>query len=494
MTTFREHVDRLQSVDDLVSVTERVHWADTAPAVGAEAARTNAPAVVLEDTVGYARLVSGAYGGRDRMAVREQPQWSRLALGLGRQPTVPYSELLALLGDVDPAGEPGRGELEAREVTGTDIRSLGLPAVGTTDIPAITLAMASFGAADNTASDDSGAAAPNPETAGAPGTGDDRRWDGGGYRWAPVRGSIHGSDGIRAVVPADAAGEIEPGDPVSIALGVPAAALSTAITGWTGEHTHGDPARVATGIDPELAIAAAAGGPVPASTEVLIEGTVVRRPADPSGVTESWELVTDTEPIELRVTSIATRDSPLVPFSPTKAPMADDYLLVGTLEAARLHERVNNYWGVSPVEWIAIPAEAKLGFCLVASEILYAGFEWQLANALFSFSRLFDKVLVLDAETPPVDLSRAFDDIWVKAHPAQDWEFSEPAAPAASAPLYRRDGRTGSNVYINAAWDPRWDEEYIAPRVDFENSYPPEIRESVLERWLQLGFDRSGDR
>jgi 4-hydroxy-3-polyprenylbenzoate decarboxylase len=479
VTTFREHVDLLRSTDELVSVTERVHWADTAPAVGAEAVRTNGPAVVLEDTVGYARLVAGAYSGRDRMAVRETPQWSRLASGFGWDDPIAYADLLEKLGTLEPADAVDRGDLAAREVTGTDIRSLGLPAVGTTDIPAITLAMAALPDGTESRSDGSasGPDADEPATA-----------------WAPVRGSIHGSDRIRVVLPGGAADSLTPGDPASIALGVPAAALSTAIAGWTGERRHRDPVRVATGIDPELTVAAAAGGAVPVSTEVLIDGEVARRPTEPSGVTESWELAIETEPVELRVTSIATRDSPLVPFSPTKAPMADDYLLLGTLESARLYDRVNNYWGVAPVEWIAIPAEAKLGICLVASEILYAGFEWQLANALFSFSDLFDKVLVLDAETPPVDLARAFDDVWVKAHPAQDWEFSEPAAPAAAAPLYRRDDATGSNVYIDAAWDPRWDEEYIAPRVNFENSYPAEIRESVRERWLQLGFDRSEER
>lgn len=472
MTSFREHVERLRSVDEIRSITERVHWADTAPAVGAEAARSNAPAVVLEDTVGYARLVAGAYGGRDRMTVREEHSWSRLALGLGRDATVPYADLLSALGGPTPAEEVPAAELEAREVTGTDIRSLGLPAVGTADIPAITLAMAAVGG-DGTRSADT---------------------VGGDSVWAPIRGSIHGSDRVRAVLPTAAAEALTAGDPVSIALGVPAAALSTAISGWTGETRHEDPVRVAAGIDGDLALADVAGGPIPASTEVLIEGEVTEHASEPSGVAESWELATDTAPVELRVTAIATRDSPQVPFSPTKAPMADDYLLLGTLEAARLYERVNNYWGVEPVKWVAIPAETKLGVCLVASEILYAGFEWQLANALFSFSRLFDKVLILDGETPPMDLARAFDDVWVKAHPANDWEFSEPAAPAATAPLYRRDGETGSNVYSDAAWDPRWDEEYIAPRVNFENSYPEEIRHSVRERWLQLGFERSKTR
>jgi 4-hydroxy-3-polyprenylbenzoate decarboxylase len=98
-------------------------------------------------------------------------------------------------------------------------------------------------------------------------------------------------------------------------------------------------------------------------------------------------------------------------------------------------------------------------------------------------------VVVLDTETPPMDLGRAFDDIWVKAHPANDWEFSDPEAPAAQAPHYRRDGATSANMYVDAAWDPRWDEEYIAPRVTFEATYPAEIREAVRTDWAELGFD-----
>ena len=88
-----------------------------------------------------------------------------------------------------------------------------------------------------------------------------------------------------------------------------------------------------------------------------------------------------------------------------------------------------------------------------------------------------------------MDLGRAFDDVWVKAHPANDWEFSDPEAPAARAPRYRQDGTTGANVYVDAAWDPQWDEEYIAPRVTFDATYPEEVREAVRDEWHDLGFD-----
>ncbi|WP_332840541.1 hypothetical protein [Halobacterium noricense] len=241
----------------------------------------------------------------------------------------------------------------------------------------------------------------------------------------------------------------------------------------------------------DLEVAESVAGPIPSSSEVLIETTVDTVTTDviPAGPPTPWEGFIDTVGVSVSATELALRNDPTVPFSPTGAPMADGIQLTGTIESAHLFNRLDNYWGVTPVEWIALPAEAGLGICLIASEILYAGFEWQLANTLFSFSSLFDKVIVLESETKPVDLARAFDDMWVKANPANDWEFSEPNASAASVPYYRDDGATGSNLYVDATWDPRWDTEYIAPRVTFENMYPEELRRVVETTWEEMGFD-----
>jgi 4-hydroxy-3-polyprenylbenzoate decarboxylase len=199
-----------------------------------------------------------------------------------------------------------------------------------------------------------------------------------------------------------------------------------------------------------------------------------------------------TATLSLSVTRVATRADPLLPCVPLGTPLADDVHVTSVVESVRLSSRVNGYWGVSPVEWVWLPVESGLGLCLVASELLYAGFEWQLANTLFSFSSSFDKIVILDADSSVEDLARALDDMWVKAHPSHDWHFSDPAAPAATAPRYRQDGETGSRLYVNAAWDPQWDEEYIAPRVAFETMYPEELQQGVRERWESLGFDPVG--
>ena len=487
MTSFREHVEQLRAADDALSIEQRVHWADTAAAVAAETVQESGPAVVFEEAAGRVRLVGGAYAARDATQRHPGRPWARLAVALGLGADAGYTALLDALGGRETAA-PERTSLAADPVPDGDVRSLGLPAVGAADIPSITLGLL---AVRDEGSDDDGDGDDGDGDDGDGDDGDGSGRDGNGAVWAPIRGSIHGSDRVRAVVPERLA-SLEEGTDVAIALGVPAAALAGAFTQWAGETQFTDAVRLAGTVD-DVTVAGVEAGVVPASSEVVLEGVVAETAAATGGVAEPWELSTATGQLGLRIDGVTAREDPLVPFSPTGAALADGHHLMGVVEAARLHQRVNNYWGVAPVEWIAIPAEAKLGICLVASEILYAGFEWQLANTLFSFSWLFDKVLVLDAETPPMDLSRAFDDVWVKAHPSHDWEFSDPDAPAAAAPHYRRDGTTGSNLYIDATWDPRWDEEYIAPRVTFENTYPEEIRRSVRERWTAFGFRERED-
>jgi 4-hydroxy-3-polyprenylbenzoate decarboxylase len=233
-------------------------------------------------------------------------------------------------------------------------------------------------------------------------------------------------------------------------------------------------------------------GVVPADAEVVVEGHASLGDAPPPGRTARWELTTPTTTLDVSVGRVSTRPNPLLPCVPLGEPLADDVHVTSLVESARLDARVNGYWGVSPVEWVSLPVEAGLGLCLVASELLYAGFEWQLANTLFAFSSSFDKVVILDADSAVDDLARSLDDMWVKAHPSHDWHFSDDAAPAATAPRYRED-ETGSRLYVNAAWNPQWDEEYIAPRVSFETMYPRDVREAVRDRWESFGFGPGDD-
>lgn len=469
MTSIRSHLDALAEADDLAIIDERTHWADAAFAVGAEAARGNGPAVLCTDVGGTARLLAGGYGGPDRLGVRSHDPWSRVGAALGLGYDAEYLDVLDTLvaarrGGGAPERAPPVADVE------TDLRSLGLPAVAGTSDPTVPLGIGVR------------------ETAGVSG---DAEGDAGAVEWFPVGGTVEGSDGLRLSIPTAVIADTEPGAALSLALGVPPAALIAVGVHWVGDARVSAPPEIANALN-GVPVAPTAGGSLPAESEVLVDATVTATDdVSPAPETQRtpWQAAVETASATARVDSVVARENPVVPFSPTGAPMSDGRVLVSLVESARLYGRVNNYWGVAPVEWLALPAEAGLGICLVASDILYTGFEWQLANTLFSFSRLFDKVIVLDTETPPMDLAHAFDDVWVKAHPANDWEFSDSAAPAATTTHYRRDEATGANVYVDAAWDPRWDEEYIAPRVTFDLTYPADLRAAVRADWVEMGFD-----
>jgi 4-hydroxy-3-polyprenylbenzoate decarboxylase len=415
----------------------------------------NGPAVRSETSPAHVELASGLYSGPDRTQVRDPAPWPLPAVGLGHDSDISYCDFLAAF-RLPGGGEPPTAVEEIRaEPVEADLYALGLPAVGTQGPPAVSMGLLIL------ATDE-------------------------GTRWFPARGTVRGGHRIRAVVPAPALDRVSDRTEATLVLGVPAAVLVGAIGRWTGGAAVDRASHIAGALD-DIEVAHTDRGALPADAEVFLHGTVWAGDAPPAGPAEAWELGTETTVVKFRADAIETRPDPVLPFSPSGHPLADDRQLVSFAESARLFHRVNQYWGTSPVEWIALPAEAGLGVCLVASEVLYAGFEWQLANTMFSFSDLFDKVLLLDTAVPPMDYGRAFDDLWVKAHPSHNWIFSEPDAPAASVPAYRED-ETGSRLYINATWDPTWDEEYIAPRVSFENSFPAEVREFVREHWVDMGF------
>lgn len=457
----RDHVAALRTAGDLVGIEDRLSSAAEPFAVAAEAARANGPALVFEDAPGVGRPVAGATGGPDGTLRRDRLPRARIARGLGLAPDVGYTVLLErIAGLAGAAAEPETGTAAA-EPRETDVAALSLPRPGTAGEATITAGALAVRA-------------------------------GGETRWAPVRGTVRGRRELRVHVPESVA-RAATGASVRVALGIPPAAAAAASVGAVagGIAWSASPPAVAAGL---AGTAVTETEPaVPASSEVIVDATATAADDPPAGPRARWEAATPTASLSLTVTGVAARPDPLLPVVPLGEPLADDRHLTGLVEAARLYARVNGYWGVSPVEWVALPVEAGLGLCLVASELLYAGFEWQLANTLFSYGDLFDKVVVLDAGVSPDDLGRALDDIWVKAHPSRDWVFGEASAPAPSAPAYRADGETGSRLYVNAAWDPAWDAEYIAPEVGFEATYDADFRAAVRDRWEGFGFDDPDD-
>ena len=457
MTAFRNHLHFLEKTDDRC----RLERPESPPpqVVAAQSLEAGGPTLEFVSDGPELSLASGVYGGVDGMRGGDRHPWTRLGIGLGvdRDPDyVDVLETLLALGD----------RIDDRDVTyvaraastaGRDLRELAFPTPPDESWPRFTLGVLSVGTNE-------------------------------GSYWAPIHGSVLDRDTVRARIPESVTDRLERGDAATIALGVPAEALAAtyllAITDRLSTPIE------ELGVGREVPVVPTAGGVVPSATEVVIEGVVAdRQPATRSEKQEFWERLVDGTTLTLEVTDVFTREDPTVPFTPLDVPLSDDLQLTALALSATLYDRANSYWGISPVEWLSLPAEGRLGICFVSSEVLYAGFEWQLANFLFSLSDCFDKVVVVDEETGPREFGQVLGDMWVKAHPSRDWVFSEREAPPARMPAYGQSDDTGARLYVDATWDPRWREEYIAPRVSFSNSYPTGLREAVRDSWPEFGFD-----
>ncbi|AQL44790.1 prenyl carboxy-lyase (plasmid) [Halorientalis sp. IM1011] len=452
MIPFAQYVHGLAGDDDLVSLDGPFDV--PVDVLAGEALRASGPALRFDRPDGI-DLASGVFSGADLMQRRDARPWSRLSLGLGLDPEATLVALLETISDLGPVGGHPEPTYTGQSASGTDadVQDLGFPQGEHDTWPVMTLGIASVSTADGT-------------------------------HWAPIHGSVVSGDKLRVRVPDALPSLVSEGATITIALGVPPAAITTAYLLTVTERV--DTPIQSCGVAGTVPLVPTNGGLVPSTTEVVVEATIAdRQPDFRSDRREAWEYVVESGALSLSVERVLATDEPVVPVSPVGRPLADDLQLTGLTTAAALYHRVNNYWGISPVEWLLVPAEAELGICVVASDILYAGFEWQLANILFSFSSLFDTVVVVDEDVPPHDFGRVLADIWLKAHPARDWTFSDPDAPAATRPRYRRDGETGSRLYVNAAWDPRWEDTYIAPRVTFENSFPSVVRDTAQALWAE---------
>jgi 4-hydroxy-3-polyprenylbenzoate decarboxylase len=450
MIPFAQYVQGLAGDDDLVHLDGPFDV--PVDVLAGEALRASGPALQFERSNGV-DLVSGVFSGADLMQQRDAQPWSRLSLGLGLDPDATLVDLLERISDLGPGAVDPDPTYTGQSASGTDadVQEVQLPQGEADTWPALTLGVASVATADGT-------------------------------HWAPIHGSVVSGEKLRVRVPDSLQSLLSDDATITIALGVPPVAITAAYLLAVTERV--DTPIQSCGVASAVPVVPTNGGLVPSTTEIVVETKITdRQPDFRSDRREAWEYVTESESLSLSVERVLTTDDPVVPVTPVGRPLADDLQLTGLTTAAALYHRVNNYWGISPVEWILVPAEAELGVCFVASDVLYAGFEWQLANILFSFSSLFDTVAIVDEDVPPQDFGRVLADIWLKAHPARDWIFSDPDAPAATRPRYRRDGETGSRVYVNAAWDPRWEDTYIAPRVTFENSFPSVVRDTALALW-----------
>jgi 4-hydroxy-3-polyprenylbenzoate decarboxylase len=108
----------------------------------------------------------------------------------------------------------------------------------------------------------------------------------------------------------------------------------------------------------------------------------------------------------------------------------------------------------------------------------------------FTYSNLFDKVLVLDTDIKAEDMCEVWTEMLNKANPARDWYQSDDDGRLPENSKYNVAAGKGGMLYVDATWDLLRPKEDIGLKIKWNLIYPENIREKVKASWHKdFGFE-----
>lgn len=479
---FRPFLEKLMEINELKTIDKEVDWNLEIAAISTKSFELGGPALHFKKVKDYPEcsMVTGFLAGPQLSHVSHPPfrgrkPWSRIAVAMGLDPTVLYTEFLdtyitRMNQPIKPI-EVKTGPCKEVILKGKDIDILKFP------VPFLH-------------KNDGGRYGSGIVIVKDPETGW-QHW--GWYRWMvkdknTLVGNFPENSPLKKIYEKYEA-QNKP-MPFCIVLGAePITMVASMMSLTEGADVPG----VAGGLqlDPiELVPAETSDLIVPASAEIVIEGEVPPKKRMEEGPYPNFYCYEPktSQPI-YKINTITHRKDPIFPFTVTAAKASDEMVIKSIVESAQLTFMCKA--AALPVSWVLLPIEARLGWCIVGATVAYKGFVFQLANYLFSWTNRFNKMLIVDGTyIPEYQFARAIIQDWlVKPRPrlGEGWLLYDNDAPVPLSVKYPVE-KTTSRLITNSTYDPLWPKEWIAPLVSFETVYPETLQEKVLKRYKELGF------
>ncbi len=479
MKTLREYIGKLKEAGEIRTVASPIHWNLEAAAMTAKFNEEGKEGLLftnVQETGKGCSLAGGLYGGPGMLYPQKRKPWTKLALGLELGGDTGWEDFVVNILDLmsTPIRPMQLNTSTCKEVIqkGKDVDILAFP------IPRLH-------------KDDGGRYGTlsllivrDPESGQS-------HW--GNYRWMAADGqtvavNFPQNSPIAAIYARyEAKGEEMP---FCICLGSgPAATLSAQYQALARVGAV-DNVGMAGGLarEPiELVRAETNDLLIPADDEIIFEGVIAPGKRIPEGPFPNFSAY---EPASHQpaghIKAVTHRRNPILPFS-VNAARANDVLTLTTVLHSVEVTRLCRLIGV-PVRWAFCPVEGRLGMCAVATRVPYKGYLWQLAKYIFSWSNWFDRILFVDYELGPEEHIQMYNDMINKANPTKNWDRSDMDAPVHLACKYPVPEGTTSRMFINATWDPSWPKEWHSLKTTFEENFPAEIQQRVVQKWPKLGF------
>ena len=230
---------------------------------------------------------------------------------------------------------------------------------------------------------------------------------------------------------------------------------------------------------------------VPATSEIVIEGEVLpheRRDEGPFGEYTGYSASERGPRPIIHVKCITHRNKPILPVANPGKPFDDNTFIYAVCLSAALTTEIRKL-GI-PFKSLFITPETMA--VIVSAKETYPGFVHTLSSAIWgSKTGIYRPTIIVVGDD--VDVTKPEEVLWAmttRMHPVRDIHVkkrapSHPLFPFIS-PEERKD-LVGAAVCFDATFPFEWKDG--APKiVDFERSWPDNIKQLVLSKWKDYGF------
>jgi len=233
---------------------------------------------------------------------------------------------------------------------------------------------------------------------------------------------------------------------------------------------------------------------VPATSEIVIEGVVPpceREEEGPFGEYTGYLARNSSPKPVFKVTALTYRNDPIQVHSCMGVPVDDSAVVTTVVRAADILDDLRQKG--FPVKMVYLPPEGVSHLAVISTKVPFANFAKHLAFSVWGSTsgRTTWYLIVVDEDIDPTNMNEVVWALTTRCHPQRGIfstgsSWSIPLLPFLSP--YEKKHYIGSQVLFDCTWPKDWPADAIPQKASFDQVWPKETQERVLENWSEYGY------
>ena len=233
---------------------------------------------------------------------------------------------------------------------------------------------------------------------------------------------------------------------------------------------------------------------VPATSEIVIEGIVPPHERMVEGPFAEYTgyLAHESSPKPIfKVTALTHRNDPIQVHSCMGVPVDDSAVVTTVIRAADILDDLREKG--FPVKMVYLPPEGVGHLAVISTKVPFTNFAKHIAFSVWGSTsgRTTWFIIIVNEDIDPTNMEEVIWALSTRCHPQRGIfstgsSWSIPLLPFLSP--YEKEHHLGSQVLFDCTWPKEWPDGAIPQKASFEQVWPENIQELVLNNWSEYGY------